>query len=985
MAAASAVCLTLVAAPSTGVAAVPGDSSLAAVGPIDHANGYPFWYQDHGLAAGVDPLRLELCLDATWCGAAVPDPTAPIKLPENYPDEGFWWAAEASIDRGVGKKAILVLAQEAAFGDAGDVAVGKQVAFSRQRIRVDGLVPGATYKVTGPYGVQDFVADADGAINDTQDIGCLTAPCGFDLAMTGHIGPFLRWTNWKNDPALQVKDPVTGEVLDQYVGDPAVPHTVVGSPNNTNYFKIDGPNVGGPGINSVQQDLFSVTGKVAELKATVDKPSDLFGTATDVYVQSSFPAESDIIYSTDPAVTPAYDAETGAVTGLVHTEATPLKVTIPGPAEGTGTVQDTTLRYLVVDRANNITTELYTQQYRVDTSLPVVMAANLGPSGTSPDTGPYLQGPQEIALSASIGSNPDATASIYYTLDGTRPAFDVDGNPTGSTMEYSEPFMVTRSIIVNAVAVASDGTVGPNYLGNYKVHHLKALGPIGNHGYPEWVEDFGIADSADPAATPVPTRLALCLDDPNCALEPPYDTMRSSFPDNFPDESFWWAAGAEIPVGAEGRARLVLALEAAFAQDAVAVGDQIAFGRTRYSMRGLTPGVTYRITHPYGVDVMTADTAGDLRYTNDVGCMDRGCSFTRLFESGIGPFLKQDGAPAGYLGDGATEAPVTGSPFNTNFFRLEALSGNGEATLVGETNNFSVVGRLASTPVPMPAEAPASTGAPVVDAATARIGEATVQLTAPADGGSPITGFVIRAIDPAGNQLGALSTADATATTALLTGLRRDIDTRFQVAAVNAVGTGAFSAPSAVLPALAAPFPDVPQGFQFFTEISWLKGTGITRGYADGSFQPMTSVSRAAMAAFLYRSAGEPEVVLPTVSPYTDVPVNHDFFKEIMWLKDSGITKGMTPTTFAPGMAVNRKDMAAFLYRFSGSPAYTEAAVATFGDVPVGHQFYKEVSWLKDTGITTGFTPTSYAPLMDVNRKDMATFLYRFDSLPDAG
>jgi hypothetical protein len=39
-------------------------------------------------------------------------------------------------------------------------------------------------------------------------------------------------------------------------------HAVKGSPCGTNYFRIDGPNIGGPGVNSVQTDLFAVTGKV---------------------------------------------------------------------------------------------------------------------------------------------------------------------------------------------------------------------------------------------------------------------------------------------------------------------------------------------------------------------------------------------------------------------------------------------------------------------------------------------------------------------------------------------------------------------------------------------------------------------------------------------------------------------------------------------------------------------------------------------------
>lgn len=39
---------------------------------------------------------------------------------------------------------------------------------------------------------------------------------------------------------------------------------------------------------------------------------------------------------------------------------------------------------------------------------------------------------------------------------------------------------------------------------------------------------------------------------------------------------------------------------------------------------------------------------------------------------GAAPFLRwTSGAPDGYLGDGATERPATGSPFGTNFFRVD--------------------------------------------------------------------------------------------------------------------------------------------------------------------------------------------------------------------------------------------------------------------------------------------------------------------------
>lgn len=48
-------------------------------------------------------------------------------------------------------------------------------------------------------------------------------------------------------------------------------------------------------------------------------------------------------------------------------------------------------------------------------------------------------------------------------------------------------------------------------------------------------------------------------------------------------------------------------------------------------------------------------------------------------------------------------------------------------------------------------------------------------------------------------------------------------------------------------------FNDVPTAHPFHSEISWLAGTGITQGYADGGYHPSDPVTRQAMAAFLKR------------------------------------------------------------------------------------------------------------------------------------
>jgi Ca2+-binding RTX toxin-like protein len=82
--------------------------------------------------------------------------------------------------------------------------------------------------------------------------------------------------------------------------------------------------------------------------------------------------------------------------------------------------------------------------------------------------------------------------------------------------------------------------------------------------------------------------------------------------------------------------------------------------------------------------------------------------------------------------------------------------------------------------------------APVIGAATAGNGQATVNFI-PAAGGVA-TSFEVRVVNAAGTQVGALQTADAGATSLVVTGLTNGTPVRFQVRALNAIGTSAFSA-----------------------------------------------------------------------------------------------------------------------------------------------------------------------------------------------
>ena len=184
---------------------------------------------------------------------------------------------------------------------------------------------------------------------------------------------------------------------------------------------------------------------------------------------------------------------------------------------------------------------------------------------------------------------------------------------------------------------------------------------------------------------------------------------------------------------------------------------------------------------------------------------------------------------------------------------------------------------------------------------------------------------------------------------------------------------------------LPPPFSDI-AGIEHEAAIQWLANQELIRGYDDGTFRPFSAVNRDAMAAYLYRLAGEPAFTAPETSPFSDISVNSQFYREMAWLAEEGITTGFADGTFRPLEPVNRDAMAAFMNRFSGgycniSPAanFPDPQTAPFPDVPVTTQFSREIAWMKDSGISVGWSDNTYRPFQPVARDAMAAFIQRLD------
>ena len=243
---------------------VKNPGGLSAVGPVNTEYGFPSWYEDS------TKTRVELCLDDEnpLCGflpGDVPNESAPISFPDNFPDEAFYMLAGSELDLPGGGRAVLVLGLEAAF--ANSVTDGDQVVFGRQRIVVKGAPANTTLEFKHPYGTITIDTDGSGAGKLVEDIS--PAIGNFNTALKSNIGPFLKW-----DPATAPAAP------EGYLGDPNQEHPVTGSPMNYNKFSVTGG-----GLN-VETDQFGLQGKISTNRGVSADGAVRSGDMIDVFASS---------------------------------------------------------------------------------------------------------------------------------------------------------------------------------------------------------------------------------------------------------------------------------------------------------------------------------------------------------------------------------------------------------------------------------------------------------------------------------------------------------------------------------------------------------------------------------------------------------------------------------------------------------------------------------------------------------------------------
>lgn len=183
----------------------------------------------------------------------------------------------------------------------------------------------------------------------------------------------------------------------------------------------------------------------------------------------------------------------------------------------------------------------------------------------------------------------------------------------------------------------------------------------------------------------------------------------------------------------------------------------------------------------------------------------------------------------------------------------------------------------------------------------------------------------------------------------------------------------------------AAAFTDVAASKWYAPYVEYIAAKGLMTGTSETKFSPESAVTRAQYVQVLYALAGKPAASKST--QFTDLKKGAYYENAVAWAAETGVTSGMTKTTFAPDRKVTREQAATFFKAYAEKIAKVETTetdtLAAFPDKSsVSNYAVSSMQWAVGAKLISGVKSGKQvllAPKATLTRAQLATMLKAFD------
>jgi len=195
-------------------------------------------------------------------------------------------------------------------------------------------------------------------------------------------------------------------------------------------------------------------------------------------------------------------------------------------------------------------------------------------------------------------------------------------------------------------------------------------------------------------------------------------------------------------------------------------------------------------------------------------------------------------------------------------------------------------------------------------------------------------------------------------------------------------------------PATAAdhPFSDVPDGAWFAEAVGFVYEHNIMGGVGNNRFDPQGHLTRAAVAALLFRvhNGRAANAEDDRNNDFVDVADTAWYAPYVTWAFDNSIVMGTSPTIFNPHGNITRQEFAVMVYRYAVNMtvlgAWSFAVSAQWREFTdrgqIARWAYLALHWMNFQGIMAGSTATTINPTGTATRAEAAVMMMRFVTHP---
>ena len=183
-------------------------------------------------------------------------------------------------------------------------------------------------------------------------------------------------------------------------------------------------------------------------------------------------------------------------------------------------------------------------------------------------------------------------------------------------------------------------------------------------------------------------------------------------------------------------------------------------------------------------------------------------------------------------------------------------------------------------------------------------------------------------------------------------------------------------------------FSDVPNGAWYADAVDYVYAHGIINGTSATTFSPGSPMTRAMLVTVLHRAAGSPSAATGTA--FSDVPSGAYYTDAVAWASANGIVTGYGNGRFGSNDPVSRAQIAAILWRYAGSPS-ADAGQDFADESSIPAYASAAVDWARTNGVVNGTTGNRFDPQGTATRAQVATILRNYlttdqnGQTPDAG